>query len=195
MGGTARPNSSSGRALVMGLEAAERCGAEVDLLTSADLHLPIYDPTRAMPDSASKLLETIRRADGLIVASPGYHGGVSGLVKNALDYLEELREDHRPYLSRRAVGCIVCASGWQSTATTLVSMRSTVHALRGWPTPLGVTINSRDSVADRTGTISESVQEQLTILGQEVTEFAVRFGRLLRANDLESTHEPAATSG
>jgi len=80
-----------------------------------------------------------RRHDpsGLIVASPGFHGGPSGLIKNALDHLEELRGDDRPYLDGRAVGCIVCAAGWQATAT-----RSTVHALRGWPTPLGVTINS-----------------------------------------------------
>ena len=72
----------------------------------------------------------------------GVHGGPSGLIKNALDHLEELRDDERPYLDGRAIGCIVCAAGWQATATTLASLRSTVHALRGWPTPLGVTINS-----------------------------------------------------
>ena len=36
-----------------------------------------------------------RGAHALIIGSPGYHGGISGLVKNALDYLEELREDPR----------------------------------------------------------------------------------------------------
>jgi FMN reductase len=84
----------------------------------------------------------VRRADGIVIASPGYHGGVSGLVKNALDWVEELRADERPYFDGRPVGLIVVADGWQATVTTLVSLRSIVHALRGWPTPLGVAINT-----------------------------------------------------
>ena len=46
----------------------------------------------------------------VVIASPGYHGTVSGLVKNSLDYLEVLREDDRPYLDGRAVGVIAVAS-------------------------------------------------------------------------------------
>ncbi len=67
---------------------------------------------------------------------------MSGLVKNALDLLEDLRADTRPYLDGRAVGCIVVAAGWQGTGITLSAVRDIVHALRGWPTPLGVTINT-----------------------------------------------------
>ncbi len=77
-----------------------------------------------------------------MLVSPGYHGTVSGLVKNALDYIEDLRDDPRPYLDGRAVGCVATASGWQAAVTTLTSLRSIVHALRGWPTPLGAAVNS-----------------------------------------------------
>lgn len=143
LGGTTRPGSTSERALRAALELAERAGAETDLLLAGDLEFPAYAPERGSPDpQAERLLELARRADGVIVASPGFHGGPSGLIKNALDHLEELRNDDRPYLDGRAVGCVVCAAGWQATATTLAALRSTVHALRGWPTPLGVTINS-----------------------------------------------------
>ena len=48
-------------------------------------------------------MRAVSAADGLIIASPGYHGGISGLVKNALDYVEDLRGDARPYLDGRAV--------------------------------------------------------------------------------------------
>ena len=60
-------------------------------------------------------------------------------MKNAIDLLEDLRGDSRVYLDGRAVGCIVTAAGWQGCNTTLGAMRGIVHALRGWPTPLGVT--------------------------------------------------------
>lgn len=143
LGGTTRAGSSSERALRTALDLAERAGARTDLLLADDLDLPAYAPERgAAPPRAKRLLELVRRADGMLIASPGFHGGPSGLLKNALDHLEELRSDERPYLDGRAIGCIVCAAGWQATATTLAALRSTVHALRGWPTPLGVTINS-----------------------------------------------------
>jgi FMN reductase len=143
IGGTTRQGSSSERALRIALDLAERAGAETDILLADDLEFPAYAPERgALGPQTGRLLELARRADGVIVASPGFHGGPSGLIKNALDHLEELRDDERPYLDGRAIGCIVCAAGWQATATTLASLRSTVHALRGWPTPLGVTINS-----------------------------------------------------
>jgi len=143
LGGTTRPGSSSERALRAALDIAGRAGAQTDLVLAGDLELPAYAPERgSLTPLAGRLLELTRRADGVIIASPGFHGGPSGLIKNALDHLEELRCDDRPYLDGRAVGCIVCAAGWQATATTLAALRSTVHALRGWPTPLGVTINS-----------------------------------------------------
>lgn len=140
LGGTTRQGSSSERALRAALDFARNAGAETDLLLADDLELPAYAPEHS--PKAARLLDLVRRADGVVIASPAFHGGPSGLLKNALDYLEELRTDERPYLDGRAVGCIVCAAGWQATATTLASLRSTVHALRGWPTPLGVTINS-----------------------------------------------------
>jgi FMN reductase len=166
--------SSTERALVTALEAAQAAGAETVLLDAQALQLPLYDPHRPVTEEGRRLVSSVRRADCLIIASPGYHGGPSGLIKNALDYFEELRMDDRPYLDGCAVGCIVCAAGWQATTTTLVSLRSMVHALRGWPTPLGVAINSLDSPIAVDGTFDERVQGQLELLGRQVVEFAVR---------------------
>jgi FMN reductase len=148
LGGTVRPGSSSERALRATLEACAREGAETELFAAAELDFPIYAPGVTLPDArVERYLDAIRRADGIVICSPGYHGGVSGLVKNAIDWVEELRTDARPYFDGRAVGLIVVADGWQATVTTLTSLRSIVHALRGWPTPLGVAINAADGSA------------------------------------------------
>jgi FMN reductase len=176
LGGTTRSGSSTERALVAALEAAAHAGAETVLFDAPALQLPLYDPSVRATEEGRRLVEEVRRADGLIIASPGYHGGPSGLIKNALDYLEELREDERPYLDGRAVGVIVCAAGWQATTTTLVSLRSMVHALRGWPTPLGVAINSLDLPFTVDGTVEERVRLQLELLGRQVVQFALRQG-------------------
>src|SRR5688572_27604452 len=115
IGGTLRPGSGTERVLRAALHAAERRGARTMLVAGAGLDLPMYAPPAGdRTGPARALVERITRADGVIVASPAYHGGVSGLVKNALDHVEDLRDAARPYLDGRAVGCIACAGGWQA---------------------------------------------------------------------------------
>lgn len=174
LGGTPRAGSSTELALRAALASAASAGARTQIVPAAELDLPMYAPEpRLRTPAAQRLVEALRAADGIVVATPGYHGGISGLVKNALDYAEELRDDERPYFEGRAVGCIVCAYGWQATTTTLVSLRSVVHALRGWPTPLGVAINSAATRFHADGTVSDpSVGAQLELLGRQVAQFA-----------------------
>jgi FMN reductase len=173
LGGTLSDSSSSERALRHTLAVAAARGARTELFSARALDLPMYMTDRSQRSSAAvALVDALAQSDGVIIATPGYHGGISGLVKNALDYVEDLRDHERPYLDGRAVGCIVCAYGWQATTTTLVSLRSTVHALRGWPTPLGVAINSAQTVFDDSGrVVDEQCAQQLTMLSSQVLDF------------------------
>ena len=173
IGGTEREGSVTEACLREALLGAERMGARVQLFSAGSLELPMYNPTVSdRSERAVALIEAVRDCDGLVLGSPAYHGGLSGLVKNALDYLEDLHDDPRPYLDGRAVGCIVCAYGDQATATTLSSLRNIIHALRGWPTPLGVTAYS-DPVRGSDGTVTdERLRSRLGIMGQQVIEFA-----------------------
>src|SRR5690349_19439948 len=92
LGGTLRPNSSSEKALATALNSARAGGARVVSLTGSELELPMFSPSsHHRGPQAQRLLALMRDCDGLIVASPSYHGSVSGLIKNALDYVEDLR--------------------------------------------------------------------------------------------------------
>jgi FMN reductase len=108
-----------------------------------------------------------------VIASPSYHGSIPGLLKNALDYTEDMRSDDRPYFDGRAVGCVVCAEGIQAMGTTLFTLRSIVHALRGWPTPYSATINSSTKPFGPDGLLrEETVSTQLKTVAQQVVQFA-----------------------
>jgi FMN reductase len=173
VGGTLRSCSSSETALRCALDAAEARGARVQLLTARELVLPMYDSEHPDVGAAAHLLAAVRAADALILATPGYHGGTSGLLKNALDYLQELATDPQPYLDGKAVGCIVTAADWQAGATTLTAVHSVVHALCGWPTPLGVVINSLSSPFGPAGEVLDGkLAGQLDIVGEQVVSFA-----------------------
>lgn len=178
IGGTTRPGSSTERALAAALEHARQQGARTQLFGGQELAaLPTFNPEVTHRSTQERaLIDAVRQADGILLASPGYHGGVSGLVKNAIDLLEDLRSDDRVYLDGRAVGCIVTAAGWQGCNTTLSALRDIVHALRGWPTPLGVTLNTAGvSLFDREGRCTEpTVQSTLELLAQQTLMFASR---------------------
>ncbi|MGA0601716.1 NADPH-dependent FMN reductase [Caulobacter sp. KR2-114] len=177
LGGTVRPSSSSERALKKALEAAEALGATTQLFDGPFLAgLPIYNPSDPACEGANGFLAAVAACDGVIVSSPGYHGSISGLVKNALDTLEGLREDRRPYFDGRAVGLIVAAEGWQATASTLAALRGIVHAMRGWPTPLGATLNSAGGLFDEADAFKDTRDAwQVNMVAQQVVDFANRW--------------------
>ncbi|WP_345353599.1 NAD(P)H-dependent oxidoreductase [Rhodococcus olei] len=174
IGGTDRPESSSERVLRFALDAAERKGAATILFGARELDLPMYSPTADKRSSgAVHLIDALAAADGVIIASPGYHAGISGLVKNALDYIEDLRDADRPYLDGRAVGCIVTAQGGQAAMATLMALRSVVHALRGWPTPLAVDVNTAERLWDDHGNlVNERCASNVELMVEQVLAFA-----------------------
>ena len=173
LGGTGSATGSTERILRQALNAAEEAGAETLFFDGKALDMPMYSYGGVRSDPALVMISALRRADGIIIASPGYHGTVSGLIKNALDYVEDMAKDERVYFEGRAVGLIAVASGWQATGSTLATLRSITHALRGWPTPMAVAINSAQPVFDSEGAlIDAAIANQLNVLAGQVVEFA-----------------------
>lgn len=144
IGGTFRAGSTSELLVRAVLDACAGAGAQTRMFDGAALaRLPHFNAEdSARSDAEAEFVDAVRGADGIVIGTPGYHGGVSGLVKNAIDLLEDIRDDARPYFDGRPVGLIVSAAGWQAGGVTLAALRGIVHAMRGWPTPLGIAINS-----------------------------------------------------
>jgi FMN reductase len=107
LGGTTQANSSTEKSLRVVLAAAAAKGATTRLIEGPFIaRLPIYTPEKnERTPEQRELIEAVREADGLVIATPAYHAGMSGLIKNAIDLLEDLRDDRRPYLDRRDGAC------------------------------------------------------------------------------------------
>ena len=174
IGGTIGGVSSTERALRIALDSVERHGYRTQMFGGADMaRLPLYDPkaTERTEDERA-FVAAVRAASAVIIASPGYHGSISGVVKNALDLLEETARDSRPYLADMPVGLIATAYGWQATGSTIAALRSIVHALRGWPTPFAAAVNTQLTKFDEDGGASDAaVIEQLSLVGKQVARF------------------------
>ncbi|CAG9246055.1 Flavin reductase [Paraburkholderia unamae] len=173
IGGTTRPGSTSETALRLTLQAARQFGAQTELFAGTSINLPVFDPgSPERHPHATRMIDALRRADGIIISSPGYHGSVSGMVKNALDYVEDLRGDRRPYFEGRSVGTIVCAEGPQALGSTLTTLRAIVHCLRGWNTPYGATFNVSDRPFVDGNARDENVMRQLELLAHQTVQWA-----------------------
>lgn len=177
IGGTVNPGSTTEQALRLAAASAAAGGAEVQVFGGAYLaKLPHYGAADHKPGDGAELVEAVRLADGLLIAAPGYHGTISGLVKNALDFLEDLSKDTRPYLDERAVGLIATAYGDQATMSTLITLRAIVHALRGWPTPMGATIRTYHGLFSPDGEcLEDRARLQLEMVGHQVLRGARAF--------------------
>ena len=187
LGGNATAGGSAERLLRHALARCAAEGAETMLLAGDAIDLPLYAPHRNdRCDKAEALVAALREADGVIVASPAYHGTVSGVVKNALDYAQDLAADAQPYFDGRAVGLVAVAGGWQAAGSTLATLRSITHALRGWPTPMAVTANSSQPLFDPDGLLTDqSIAMQLDIMTQQVLMFARMKAGYMSALDAE----------
>jgi FMN reductase len=170
LGGTLRPESVTGRLLAAALDLAAAKGARTTLLTGDDIAFPHYEPGNAEGNAAiGRYLEALRSADAVIVGSPGYHGTLSGLVKTALDYVEQLRADERVYFDGLPVGLVATAAGWQAAVSTLQALRTITHSLRGWPTPMGLAINTAEA-----GDAIAQCQPQMAIMVDQIFDFLRR---------------------
>ena len=86
--GSMRPGSYSLKALKMALENAKAHGAQVRLLEIAKSDIPVYSPAAGAPDPVTKDVEW---ADAFILASPDYHGSMSGATKNFTTFIPNLQ--------------------------------------------------------------------------------------------------------
>jgi len=173
IGGSLRRPSQSETALRMALRGAEDEGAVTEIIAADNLRLPLYpSPDMAAHPNVMALLAAVRRADGLILASPAYHGTMSGALKNALDHLQYLSDDDPPYLDGRAIGVLATGDGTQAVVQTVDALRSVVHALRAWPTPMGVAIHEAGRTLQDGAVADERVAASLRAMGAQVVEFA-----------------------
>src|SRR5258708_26999812 len=105
MGERTGEGSANEKEISLALRAAASQGADTLLLCGSDIDLPAYVPGAPSNTKANRITAELGKADGIILGTPGYHGGLSGFVKNGLDYTENPRNHKRPNLPRPPARC------------------------------------------------------------------------------------------
>jgi NAD(P)H-dependent FMN reductase len=134
VGSSMRSSSFSTETLRIALEKANQNGAETKLLNLYDNPLPFYhNVTNANTANIHLATELVAWADSFILATPDYHGSMSGSLKNFLDHFWS-------DFAGKTFGYI--CSSHEKGLTVMDHMRTTIRQCYGWSLPYGISINS-----------------------------------------------------
>ncbi len=89
--GSTREASYNKRLLGVAADGARAAGAEVTVIDLRDYPMPLYDgdleASEGLPDNALALKALFLDHQGLLISSPEYNGGMSAVLKNAIDWV------------------------------------------------------------------------------------------------------------
>lgn len=133
--GSLRSGSYSMRALNLVSKRIEALGVEVEVLDLRNLILPFCDGGDDYPDfpDVQILRDTVKSAQGLVLSTPEYHGGVSGVLKNALDLMSF------DQLSGKVTG-LISVLGGQNNSNALNELRLIMRWVHAWTIPEQIAI-------------------------------------------------------
>jgi chromate reductase len=108
----------------LALKAAQKLapsGIRIEIASIGDV--PIYNDDQRVqgePAAVAALKEKVRRADGLLIATPEYNFSIPGVLKNTLDWMSRPPE---PPFTGKVVGIIGASPGPVGTARVQYDLR------------------------------------------------------------------------
>jgi FMN reductase len=167
--GSLQENGNTKTALQIALNGAVEFGAEVTLLELRDLELVFFGSVAESdyPADIERLRTTIRESQGVVLATPEYHGSMSGTLKNMLDLMSI--DD----FETKIVGLVGVAGGHTGAINSLNTMKTICRNLHCWVLPQEVSIaNSAAAFGDDGHAIDNTLQERLLNIGRQAVKFA-----------------------
>jgi NAD(P)H-dependent FMN reductase len=184
-----REESLSTRALQMALEEAKKYGSESHLLELRKINLPLYDPGGFRSDEPSsnkaeirdnvleRITTAMKWADAFVLASPDYHGSMSGGMKNLLDYFWE-------EFAGKTFGYIVASH--EKGLTVADQMRTAIRQCYGWSMPYNISINGEKDFDSKGNLVNSALAQRIKMLARDL----VTYGRIIRGQFLHDIADP-----
>lgn len=174
VGSSMREGSYGTRALKIVLERMEKLQAETHLLDLRTVKMPTFNPNSSVQSSKRirEVTEEVNWADVFILATPDYHGSMSGPIKNFLDhYWQEFAGKTFGY---------ICTSH-EKGLTAMDQMRTAVRQCYGWSLPYGISVNGEEDFNEAGEIVNSLLAKRLRMLARDL----IVYGKLIRAQFLQ----------
>ena len=168
--GSLRDPSRTRTAVEAALRGAAAAGAATQLVDLREYDLPLCDGAGELARYHAGLLELRKQlapARGLVLGTPEYHGGVSGVLKNALDLMGF------PEFEGKVLGLVGVAEGPGGARQALDALAHVGRALHAWVLPQRVAVPDAARVFDAEGRLTDAaVEGALLDVGRAVARLA-----------------------
>jgi NAD(P)H-dependent FMN reductase len=174
VGSSMREGSYGTRALKIVLDRMEKLQAETHLLDLRKVKMPTFNPNSSVQSSKRirEVTEEVNWADVFILATPDYHGSMSGPIKNFLDhYWQEFAGKTFGY---------ICTSH-EKGLTVMDQMRTAVRQCYGWSLPYGISVNGDEDFNEAGEIVNSLLAKRLRMLARDL----IVYGKLIRAQFLQ----------
>ena len=172
--GSLRPSSYTTLAVALALTGAEELKCETKLINLRDYQLVFCDgkdDESQFPQDVFRLREEVKHAEGIILGTPEYHGGYSGVLKNALDLMgfEEFEG--------KMLGLVGVSGGTMGAFGAMNSLREVGRALHAWVIPEQASIPQAWQEFDEAGNLKDAeLDKRVRAVGRQVARFAYLHG-------------------
>ena len=163
-----RKNSFSTNTLSKVLEIISvKYKTDARLVNLFETQLPIYRPSSKFDnENVKKVTDDVNWANVFVLASPDYHGSMSGTMKNFLDFFWK-------EFSGKTFGYIV--SSHEKGLTVMDQMRTAVRQCYAWSLPYGISINEGEDLGSDGKIVNSILQSRMEMLARDL----VVYGRLI----------------
>ncbi|MEL6824204.1 MAG: NAD(P)H-dependent oxidoreductase [Calditrichota bacterium] len=167
--GSLRKDSYTRSVLDIALKSAQENGAETQLIDLRKFDLVFFDEDRKddYPADVEKLRMLVRNAHGILLGTPEYHGGISGVLKNAMD-LMGFKE-----FEGKMLGLLGVSGGQLGALNALNSLRTIGRNLHAWVLPQQVSLPEAWKAFDEDGQLKNpAIEKRIKEVGKLITQFA-----------------------
>lgn len=183
--GSMKKNSQSKKMLELMIKETANYNADLKILDLSETILPLYNPDNKTQDNNEirNVVELVGWADAFILASPDYHGSMSGSMKNFFDYFwKEFAGKLFAY---------VCSSH-EKGLTVMDQMRTAVRQCYGWSMPYGISINPSVDLDANGNMINLKLEDRLKMMARDTVIYGIlirnQFIKDLNSKDVHNTY-------
>lgn len=173
--GSTRAASCNHRLVSIAAGHARSAGGEVALISLRDFAMPLYDgdleAREGLPPNAKELKQLLLAHDALLLACPEYNSSITGVLKNAIDWVSRPEPGEKPLAAFQGkVAALLSASpGVFGGLRGLVHVRAILSNLGVLVLPTQVTVPKADAALGADGRITDAgLDARVAKLAQEL---------------------------
>ncbi|ATG76180.1 NADPH-dependent FMN reductase [Pseudoalteromonas sp. 1_2015MBL_MicDiv] len=176
LAGSLRQESFNQKIINEAARFALQTGAEVEVIKLNELNIPLFNEdieAQGTPSDVQLLKDKLRKADGILLASPEYNGSITAALKNAIDWASRTEQGAVPAFRNKVVALFAASPGGLGGLRGLNHVRDILSGIGSLVLADQLAVPAVHTLFDESGQINEPVTaEKVSALAHQLVSVA-----------------------